>query len=574
MLAINSVMEAKVEDAPKDFLSHIFMKFNNYRLIMISLFISAAIFYFVRFLENHVYQIFITNHYLIFHTIVEFASIVMYLASFLIIYYVGERDLRLRMKVLAGILLFVGCVDFWHTFSYNGMPGLLVPSSIQTATAFWIIGRLGFAAGILVSSLISLRVKVFTVHKGIIAGIPLLLSVFFLIYISYFPQAFPTLFIEGEGLTTVKRAFEYLIIFMLIISFVNYFIEYIHEKSSILSLFLSALIISIFSEIAFVSYASVYDTYNLLGHMYKLIAAYMIFKVLFIFNINYPYEKLDKAEKEISEYANNLEQLVEQRTEEVNKANQLMLQDIEYAKTIQKAIMPIKHKQYDNLEVYSEYIPYEKVGGDYYGFEDLSKEYLAFYIGDVAGHGIPAAMMTIFMKQTIITQKIYQNGIKEIYSPKEVISNLYNQYNETDFPMEMYAVMIYGVFNKRTNNMYYSSAGLNTYPLLYEGDGRVKVLKHTGFPICKFDKAYQPEFNDYEVQMCHGNKVLFYTDGIIEVTDRRGEPFGEDKLIKIFGENGDMSPAEISKEILNELNQFTKGAKLKDDVHYFIMEIK
>jgi len=68
--------------------------------------------------------------------------------------------------------------------------------------------------------------------------------------------------------------------------------------------------------------------------------------------------------------------------------------------------------------------------------------------------------------------------MKEIYSPKEVMTNLYNQYNDTDFPLEMYAVMIYGVFNKKTNNMIYSSGGLNTYPLLYEGDGRVRVLRH------------------------------------------------------------------------------------------------
>ncbi|MPW24401.1 SpoIIE family protein phosphatase [Alkalibaculum sp. M08DMB] len=564
-------MDTKVEDMSKSYLSQIFIKFSNYRLIIVSFFISSAIFYFIRYLENHIYRVFDTTNYLVFHTIVEFASIVMYISSFLIIYYVGERDTRLRMKVLAGVLLFVGCVDFWHTFSYNGMPGLFIPSSSQTATAFWIVGRLGFAGGILISSFISLRVKVRFVNRWIIAALPLVLSVFCLVYVSYFP--FPTLFIEGEGLTNTKHLFEYLIILMLVASFVNFCIEYKKEKSSILSLFISALIISIFSELAFLSYASVYDTYNLLGHIYKLIAAYMIFKVLFIFNINYPYGRLDRAEKEISMYANNLEQLVDQRTEEVNIANQQLLSDLEYAKTIQKAIMPIKHEKYENLEVYSEYIPYEKIGGDYYGFKDLNDEYLAFYIGDVAGHGVPAAMMTIFIKQTIITEKIYQSGIKEIYSPKEVMTNLYNEYNQTDFPLEMYAVMVYGLYNKKTNSMIYSSAGLNTYPLLYEGNGKVRALEHTGFPICKFDKNYQPEFNDYFVEMNKGNKVLFYTDGIVEVTNIKGDSFGENKLMEILSENGHMSPKEISKEILNELNKFTEGVKLNDDVHYFIMQV-
>lgn len=568
-------MQTKVEKILKGINPLRFTILSGYKSIIISFMLSAGIFYLVRFLQNQIYQIYIAEYYLVIHTIIEFASIIMYIASFLVIFYVGERDRRLRMKILAGVLLFVGGIDFWHTFSYEGMPGLFVESSVQSATLYWIIGRLGFAGGIFFSSFISLRIKVQNIRSWIIAGVPLFLSLIFLIYISYFPDRFPVLFIEGYGLTKIKHVLEYIIIFMFIIAFVNFAKEYNRTKSEILPLFLSALIISVFSELAFVSYFNVYDTYNLLGHIYKLIASYMIFKVLFIFNINFPYNKLDKAEREISKYANNLEQLVDLRTEEINEANQEMVRDIEYAKTIQKAIMSVKHERYGNMEVYSEYIPYEKVGGDFYGFKDISEEHLAFFIGDVAGHGIPAAMMTIFMNQTIVTEKIFQSGLNEIYAPKEVLSNLYIEYNDTDFPLEMYAVMIYGIYNKKTNNLIFSSAGLNTYPLIYkEENGVVETLEHTGFPICKFNKNYKPDFKNYEVPLIKGNKVVFYTDGIIDITNRRGEFFGEDRLIKLVREYGHLSPEKLSQEILNELREFAQGAKLNDDVHYFIMEVK
>ena len=567
-------MNAKFETTIKGLRLPMYAFLSDYRSTVVSFIVSAFVFHTIRFLEEHVYSIFLANYYLVFHTIIEFASITMYVATFLVIYYVGDRDPRLRMKVLGSILLFVGFIDFWHTFSYNGMPGLFVPSSIQSATTYWIIGRFGFALGILAGSFIPLHIKVQNYKRWILWAIPLVLSLLFLLLVSFYPTSFPTLFIEGEGLTTTKQAMEYIIILLMIISFINFSREYNRTKSKIIPLFLSALILSIFSEAAFTSYFNVYDIYNLIGHLYKLIASGMIFRVLFVASLIHPYSRLDKAEKEISKYANNLEELVNLRTEEINQANQEMLRDIEYAKTIQKAVMSIKHEQYGNLEVYSEYIPYEKVGGDFYGFKDLSDEHLAFYIGDVAGHGVPAAMMTIFMNQTINTKKIFESGRNEIFTPKEVLNNLYRDYNETDFPLEMYAVMIYGVYNKKTNNLIFSSAGLNTYPLIYKGEGIVEQIEHTGFPICKFSKSYKPDYKDYVVPMIPGNKILFYTDGIIEMSNRMGEPFGEERLIRLFKNMGHLPPKLFSQEILQELEVFTQGVKLNDDVHYLIMEVK
>lgn len=567
-------MNVKIEDTFQRVFPQRIQYFREYSSILISFFVSAGFFYIVRFLENQLYQVFVTEHYLVIHTMMEFVSIIIYIASFLVIYYVGNWDKRLRMKVLGGVLLFVGCIDFWHTFSYNGMPGLFVDSSVQLATSYWIIGRVGFSGGILVSSFIPIDIKIVKERKWLLSGLPFLASLFLFFLLSYYPGFFPTLVIEGQGLTGIKQGLEYIIIFMLLIAFINYIKEYHRTKSKELPLLLSALILSIFSELTFVSYFSVYDTYNLLGHAYKLIASFMLFKVLFIVNIHHPYNKLDRAEKEISKYANNLEQLVEQRTEEINEANKEMLRDLEYAKTIQKAIMPIKHERFGQLEVYSEYIPYEKVGGDFYGFEDLDEEHLVFYIGDVAGHGIPAAMMTIFMKQTIITEKVYQSGLREIYSPKEVLINLYQEYNKTDFPLEMYAVMIYGIYDKKNNRVVFSSAGLNTYPLVYRERGIVETLEHTGFPICKFDENYQPDFKNYVVPLKIGDKILFYTDGLIEVSSRKGEPFGEDRVRDIFSKKGHLPPKELSEAILDELNTFIQGVKLDDDVHYLIMEVK
>ncbi len=122
-------MNAKFETTIKGLRLPMYAFLSDYRSTVVSFIVSAFVFHTIRFLEEHVYSIFLANYYLVFHTIIEFASITMYVATFLVIYYVGDRDPRLRMKVLGSILLFVGFIDFWHTFSYNGMPGLFAPSS-------------------------------------------------------------------------------------------------------------------------------------------------------------------------------------------------------------------------------------------------------------------------------------------------------------------------------------------------------------------------------------------------------------------------------------------------------------
>lgn len=548
--------------------------FRDYWLIIVSFVLSFFVFYIFRFSEDLIYQVYIADRYLIFHMIIEYASIIMYVAAFLLVFYVGDNDKRLRMKIIAAMLLFVAFIDFWHTFYYDGMPGILTASSVQSATSFWIIARMGFAFGILAASMTSMN-KLVKKPAGIAMALPpVSLAVFFLIYISFFSDYFPAMFVEGEGLTLTKQVLEYVVIGIMLVALILLLKEYHVARRRSLALFIAALIVSIFSELAFTSYASVYDTYNLLGHLYKLVASYMIFKVIFIFNIYYPYEELSKAKKEIGKYANNLENLVQQRTIEVQKANEEILKDIEYAKSIQKAIMPDKEMEFDVIRFYSEYVPFEKIGGDFFGVEDLNDEYMGFHIGDVAGHGIPAAMMTIFMKQSIISKRVYQSGLNDVFMPNVVLRNLYNEYNDTDFPYEMYAVMIYGLIHKQTRQMTFSSAGLNTLPAVIRNKGGVSFVEHRGFPICKYGKDYDPGFTNYTIALDPGDKIMFYTDGLLDARNSKGKPYGEQRLFEALEKNKKATPKEISGSVLKSLKSFSKDQEWTDDVHFFIMEIK
>jgi len=97
--------------------------------------------------------------------------------------------------------------------------------------------------------------------------------------------------------------------------------------------------ITIFSETAFVLYFSVYDIYNYLGHVYKFIAFFIIFRAIFINDIQEPYRKLSKAKEKLRNHAENLDMMIRERTRELENLNQKLMQDLKYARDIQKSFL-------------------------------------------------------------------------------------------------------------------------------------------------------------------------------------------------------------------------------------------
>lgn len=207
-----------------------------------------------------------------------------------------------------------------------------------------------------------------------------------------------------------------------------------------------SMVLSIYSEIAFTQYASVYDIYNYLGHIYKFLAFFIIFKVMFINNIRKPYIELYDAKQEIKHYADNLDLLVQTRTEELRKLNNQLMDDLRYAKDIQKAVYPSRLPQEREVVFDTRYFAAEIVSGDFYNIFRRDEDNIAFFIGDVSGHGVPAAMLTVFVNQTVRTILDIELGI---IKPSKVLNSIYKSFNETNFKEEVYIVMIYALYNKR-----------------------------------------------------------------------------------------------------------------------------
>jgi sigma-B regulation protein RsbU (phosphoserine phosphatase) len=292
--------------------------------------------------------------------------------------------------------------------------------------------------------------------------------------------------------------------------------------------------------------------------------------VIFITNIRRPYIELYEAKYKIKSYAENLDLIVQKRTQELRKLNEQLMEDLRYAKDIQKAMYPSRLPKYKEVIFDSRYFAADMVSGDFYSVFKRDEENVALFIGDVSGHGVPAAMLTVFVNQTVRTLIDAQSGT---INPSEVLNSIYKSFNKTNFSEEVYIVMIYGSYNVKKRELIYSSAGHNVEPLVIKESGIVEEINITGFPICKFAEYYDGEYKDNVLVLDPKDKVFFYTDGLIEARNTEGDFYSKERLIDLLKTNSNKSCKDINKSICRSLFEFTGKYALKDDVTFFILEV-
>ncbi|MTI56390.1 MAG: hypothetical protein FH760_16200 [Geosporobacter ferrireducens] len=542
----------------------------NYIYIFFTAVSSLVVFKIVGLLDIIIYKILGTDLFLGYHTLLEFSSIVISFILFTITYYTYNKNHRARLLVFFTVFFVTGCLDFFHTMSYNGMPIFFTESSIPKATTFWMLSRLILGFGLLISGMVPYNLKSYLPRRYfLIASIVAVWGFFYIV--TYQTEWFPPLFIEGQGLTNLKILLEYVVMTVFGITVFFYVQDYRITHNKIFIIFATGLIVGIFTEAAFTIYKSVYDTYNLLGHIYKILSSFLLFRAIFIYNLDDPYIELEKAREQIKLYAKNLEKIVERRTAEVQRVNEKMMEELEYAKRIQQSLLPPKELNIYGTQFVSQYIPCEKLSGDFYHIHAVDEENIGMFIADVAGHGISAAMMTLFADRVMKPSKIPSRFVNNP-SPNKMIKHIYMEFNKSDFPNEMHIVMFYAIYNKNTKVLTYCSGGMNSLPILVRKNGEIDILdKSIGFPICKFGDLFEPDFQKAEVRLEKGDRVLFYTDGLTE--DYRDHvPVALEDLQQILIENRDHSLETLNKVLLDEIRIKTKDIPNEDDITYFIME--
>jgi diguanylate cyclase (GGDEF)-like protein len=244
-----------------------------------------------KYFTPYLYTVYSSSQYIGIHIFLEFLSIFIAFAAFTMVWLLKdglEGPSGLFLITLGTSFMAVGGIDLFHTLSFNGMPLFITPSSCQKATFLWLLGRYTVAAGF-IAAFIVMRSKLFSLSGSLLSG-SLLAANFIVIAVALMLstcclELIPPLFVEGSGLTALKIHLEYGVILLYILVFVILYKHRTYFKDSIFENLVCFIIITIVSEIAFTFYKSVYDTYNLIGHLYKICAYFFLFKAIHLSGI-------------------------------------------------------------------------------------------------------------------------------------------------------------------------------------------------------------------------------------------------------------------------------------------------
>lgn len=240
---------------------------------------------------NHV------DHYLVWHSSMEMVSIVICVMVFVIGWNAKNHNLPNGLFMLSIIFLCIGLFDALHTFSYLGMPDFFSHNDSQKHLSFWMSARLFAAFGLLLVVASQWRVNVSILNKYLVL-LAFLLVTFSIFWIVINHQHWmPDWFIDGVGLTSLKKNIEYVIIAAHLITAFLIFRQLNQASKWASPMLLGAVLVMALSEIFFTWYTTMVGTYNVMGHVYKVIAYYMIYRAIVLQALEMPYTKLEKSKE-------------------------------------------------------------------------------------------------------------------------------------------------------------------------------------------------------------------------------------------------------------------------------------
>jgi sigma-B regulation protein RsbU (phosphoserine phosphatase) len=229
------------------------------------------------------------------------------------------------------------------------------------------------------------------------------------------------------------------------------------------------------------------------------------------------------------------------------------------AREIQQALLPQANRNLEYARACSQSLPCYEIGGDYFDYFDLEDGRFGFALGDVAGKGMPAALLASLIQGIFSAQAYLDTPLPAIMS--SVNRNLVQHGTGNRF-----VTFFFGILGP-DGNCTYVNAGHNP-PFLLSKDGSMKELTVGGMVLGLFAGA---QYEAATVKLQPDDHLVLFTDGVVEALNPAGEEFGTDRLVALLGANAQSTTPGILACLQESVLSFSAGAPQHDDITMMIL---
>ncbi|ABZ97565.1 PP2C family protein-serine/threonine phosphatase [Leptospira biflexa] len=272
-------------------------------------------------------------------------------------------------------------------------------------------------------------------------------------------------------------------------------------------------------------------------------------------------ESLKISNESLLAVTENLEQIVSDRTYQLNSSLNRIKKDLLLAKKIQQKILPEDGIKFDPLKIHLYFQPQDEVGGDFYDIFELDNGTVRFFVADATGHGIQAALYTMAIKSEY-------EAIKRFITKTDDLMNHLNQKIQNKFSglKIVFSGFLLDIDTK-TKTVYYSSAGHPNQ--IFVSNGTQIILNRTGNIIgLKKDQPYTQK----QFPILEGDRILLFTDGMLEQKNEAREEFGMERIQTILSEFQNKESERVLSELVIQLFLFQGKEEQEDDQTMVLVE--
>ena len=250
------------------------------------------------------------------------------------------------------------------------------------------------------------------------------------------------------------------------------------------------------------------------------------------------------------------------KTRQLKSKRDLLGDEILEAREIQEGLLPKEMPRLPGYEICGAWEPTRIVGGDYFDVFEVSDSRVALCIADVVGKGLPAALLMSNLQAGI------RGAAGEALEPKELCTKV-NRATRANVAADKFITLFYGVLDVAGKRLRYTNAGHNP-PFLVRQDGSHLRLLEGGTVIGVLrDGTYVQD----EVQLCTGDRLVLFTDGVTEARSPADEEFGEERLTGLLVENRHLGARDLQTKILIDVSDFCRG-NFHDDATLIVVAVQ